>query len=436
MLDGENSGRVLVLGAPDVVANIVVDGLTFQNGNVSGSKGGGLRIDTDGNVTVTMTNIINNYCSGPGGGAYIDGGNVVTVENTFIDGNEGNENGGGIFIDRGLGGGTVTANLTQNTITNNICVGRRRGGGVSIGDLIAINEINIKNNIISFNEGNEGGGAFIHGRNAFINNNEFNGNNGGRGGGFNWIGDLLFASANKIINNTGQGLSSIGGGANVQGSSITILNNLISHNSAQEDGGGLRIFTNGAEGKLFLINNSIANNSSNEQGGGIQVYLNDDNCVANIYNNIIFGNTATEGKDIWISNDANDNTIASPTNLYNNDFDLSANGVFAKIPFPIDPSNLNNVDPLFVDSENDDYHLTSDSLLIDKGNNLAPELPSKDKDGKPRIIDGNYDNIAYVDIGAYEFGSPRGDLDGDGDVDGEDLRIFAESYGTYVGSQF
>jgi hypothetical protein len=50
----------------------------------------------------------------------------------------------------------------------------------------------------------------------------------------------------------------------------------------------------------------------------------------------------------------------------------------------------------------------------------------KEKDGKPRFIDGE----TIVDMGAYEFDDIcEGDFDGDGDVDGSDLAVFAADFG-------
>ena len=66
-----------------------------------------------------------------------------------------------------------------------------------------------------------------------------------------------------------------------------------------------------------------------------------------------------------------------------------------EIPFAIDPSNLDNVDPLFVG--NDNYHLKLSSPCINTGDNSAPSLPATDKDGNPRISGGT------VDMGAYEY---------------------------------
>jgi hypothetical protein len=43
------------------------------------------------------------------------------------------------------------------------------------------------------------------------------------------------------------------------------------------------------------------------------------------------------------------------------------------------------------------------SLCIDAGSNAAPAIPPTDKDDNPRIIDGNNDGVATVDMGAYEY---------------------------------
>ena len=60
--------------------------------------------------------------------------------------------------------------------------------------------------------------------------------------------------------------------------------------------------------------------------------------------------------------------------------------------------------PLFVDAKNGDFHLQAGSQCIDTGTNDALELPGTDKDGKPRIIDGDSNGQAVVDMGSYEFG--------------------------------
>ena len=54
------------------------------------------------------------------------------------------------------------------------------------------------------------------------------------------------------------------------------------------------------------------------------------------------------------------------------------------------------------------------SPLIDAGDNA--EAPAWDLDGVPRVLDGNGDGQARIDLGAYELG----DLDGDGIPDWQD----------------
>jgi hypothetical protein len=184
-----------------------------------------------------------------------------------------------------------------------------------------------------------------------------------------------------------------------------------------------------------MVNNTISYNSSNSGGGGIYLRILNDSDIADFYNNIIWGNEAPEGKDLSLYNDADGNNVASPVTLSHNDWDQSMAGTYIQIPFPFDPSNLNNEDPLFADAENGDYHLTEESPCLDQGDNQAPRLPARDKDGRPRIVDADKNLLAVVDLGAYEYGNPRGDLDGDGDVDGDDLIIFTQSYATYVGLQ-
>ena len=60
-------------------------------------------------------------------------------------------------------------------------------------------------------------------------------------------------------------------------------------------------------------------------------------------------------------------------------------------------------DPLFVDPDNHDYHLTEGSPAIDSGDSGYPNLPAVDKDGTERPLDGDNDKTACYDKGAYEY---------------------------------
>ena len=71
--------------------------------------------------------------------------------------------------------------------------------------------------------------------------------------------------------------------------------------------------------------------------------------------------------------------------------------------YSADATNL-NADPAFVDSAAGDYRLSAGSPVVDKG---APDTvfgePATDLAGNPRIVDGNGDETARRDMGAFEF---------------------------------
>ncbi|MBC8458446.1 MAG: right-handed parallel beta-helix repeat-containing protein [Deltaproteobacteria bacterium] len=400
VLDGNATGNVLVLSCPDHAVEFVVDGLTLQNGNASNNGGGFFAKTYCGGVTLTNSEITENSAESCGAGVYVSGSSI-TLTNNIITENDNSAGWCGIVYVSAVSPSPTS--FIKVTMTNNIVSGKtgvKSGRGVYI-DTNKDGEVTLTNNSITGNSAeinNSGGGGIYVNYNfedltVTLNNNTITGNSVGKycsgGGVYVRFSEKVIMSNNTISGNS-VGEYSTGGGVSVWASIITLSDNTITGNYGGNSGGG--VTTGGTT--VTLTNNTITGNSAgNPGGGGVHVRINTEFQTANIYNNIIYNNSANSGADIYINNDGNDDFIPSPINLYNNDFDQSAAGTYIQIPFAIDPSNINS-NPLFVGGS--DYHLTASSPCINVGNNSAPDLPSTDKDGNPRIIGG------IVDLGAYE----------------------------------
>ena len=105
-----------------------------------------------------------------------------------------------------------------------------------------------------------------------------------------------------------------------------------------------------------MMNNTIYGNTSTGHAGGIFISPS-GSAELYVYNNIIWGNFASGyGDDIYLSGTGSNNKY-----LYNNNFHEKAGTLWNFTENNID------VDPLFVDTTTDDYHLTSGSLCLNVG---------------------------------------------------------------------
>lgn len=352
VIDGGNAAQCLSIltttGAfDDSSAAITIRGITFQNG--------------------TAVN---------GGGAYIrtDNGSI-TIENSAFDTNESTFDGGGLYV---YTSGSGTIMISGITTSNNVS-----GGGGAGANAVADNNVTVLDSIFKNNTltgDNTGGGLYAQsgsGGTVTVKGCTFTGNealatDAIAGGSYTetWSnGSTIF------VNNTLSGNSSIyGGGAYFNGGPMVVANNTLSGNHATINGGGM----------LFEM-----------QGG-----------TADISNNIVWGNTAVgSGADIRLG-DGNPSHIAV---LSNNDYsDLSSSGGGSVTE---DATNI-NIAPLFLatsdpDPSNWDLHLTGSSPCIDVGDNtLIPAGTTADTDGDSRVIDGNADGTATVDMGSDEYNPP------------------------------
>ncbi len=153
--------------------------------------------------------------------------------------------------------------------------------------------------IIQHGNADDGGGVFINGSSPTIVNNVIKKNAACSGAGITVSFSSPTIKANRIADNHQGGCSGGvgGGGISIRGAaSAKIWDNIIENNSMDSaDGGGIALF---AAGKPSIKGNIIRGNSAGSQGGGINMYNQSD---ANIFQNLIIDNQAPEGSGIaWL----------------------------------------------------------------------------------------------------------------------------------------
>jgi len=171
-----------------------------------------------------------------------------------------------------------------------------------------------------------------------------------------------------------------GGGAIFVGTGNPVfVNCLITNNSTNAYGGAVNLYG----GSPDFINCTISKNTA-LKGGGLYLQGVDTTLDAEFYNCIVRANTGTT--------DANDVKVksggAEPQGSNNcSSVQIGTGTILA--------------DPLFADPDNDDFHLQPGSPCVDAGTDSIT-LPDIDIEAGARVIDGDNNGSAIVDIGAYE----------------------------------
>jgi predicted outer membrane repeat protein len=377
-------------------ASITIDNCLLDQNGAGGSSYGGGVYAYNSTVEITNSGVIGNYAAFYGG-CYFEKSDAY-VANTDVKRN--------YITSSGYGGGLIFKNtrlLIENCTFDSNNSTSAGGAGIYCDDN---STGSIRNCIISNNRTSSGGaGAEVSDYSAvdfvgcIFENNSGNGVGGDHGGAIYIMQNAASAITNCIIkNNTMETGAGIYFG---QFTNATVANCLLYGNLTNQAGGGA-IFS---EGNLSIINSTITGNTAqNGDGGGLWFA---SEARVKIYNSVIWGNNATgAGKEIHLSS-----WMGKYPELIMEYCDLADNS--------IDPNNV-HVDGTFVqnncmasypDFENSagyDFHLSASSPCVDAGNN-SYATGSTDLDGNPRIIDGDNDSIATVDIGAYEYQVPPPD---------------------------
>ena len=142
---------------------------------------------------------------------------------------------------------------------------------------------------------------------------------------------------------------------------------------------------------VSILNQTLINNglTSSWSAGGINV---DSKDVSNTITNVAIRNSIFWGNNL---NDA----IGGAT-----DPGIVANNLINDIDYTGSNGNFYE-EPDFVDSASGNYHLLSTSPCIDVGDSTASGVGAKDLDGNIRVVDGDGNTNAVIDLGAWEYGA-------------------------------
>jgi len=330
VLDGGGTSQIMAMDtstlADDSNAHITIGGITFLNGNES-NVGGGLEVRTVlADMSVGNSEFNGNAAVNGGGGVWAvsENGAITLTGNTFSTNVVSTRRGGGADVYSASGVVTITGNTFSGNTAN------LSGGGLAAeSDSTGI--IVIISNSFSGNTGLFGGGAaaFSQSGTVTIMDNILTGNSASPGGGGVSVGTV--DGTVNLSRNTfnGNSASDMGGGlvGFAYKGTLTLVNNAFGKNTADEGGGAavgdfaeaLGDIIEGA-GALVLTNNTFNSNSANVVGGGLLVTLYYNDSQAKVFNNIVWNNSAPSGSDIYVIDDGNGDNTGSTADFFNNDF--------------------------------------------------------------------------------------------------------------------
>lgn len=361
----DNSYNVVTGSETD--ATTVLNGFTIIGGNAGKGKGGGV-YNHSGSPTVTNCTFIENTAK-CGAGMYNEKKSNPTVTNCTFLANAAKCCGGGM---RNSDSNPVLTNCTFTDNSAGECGGGMRN---SYSNPTLTGCIFSTNSTLS-----EGAAIYNYRCSPTLTSCTFIGNSAaGRAGG------MYNCSSNP-----------------------TLVNCEFSGNSTQKDGGAM--FNCACESNPTLVNCTITGNSAKYCGGGLYSRNKSNPTLTNC---ILWGNSDRDGT----GESAQIHGVRAVVNyccVQKLTGDLGGIGNIAIDPLFVRSANNGGDglgdDPCTLDLDegaNDDFgvlYLSSDSPCVDTGDNkVVSSSVVVDLDGKARILDGNGDGIATVDMGAYEY---------------------------------
>lgn len=362
---GTNSYHVVVANGVDATAEL--DGFTITAGH---ANAGGL---------------ISPFLMRYGAGLYLHASEPM-LRQLVVRGNSAPNSssfGGGLYAENASSGPARTVHMQDVRFLHNYA----RGGGA-----IATLRTSLRGDAITFehNSAVDGGALYL----SLVSDVRFT--------------NSVFA-ANSAANN--------GGAIRGFRERISLVNALLTGNHAGNDGGAY--YSDGTSSLNLLIvltNSTLAGNRAENSGGAIHRTL-EDNGGTRLFNTVVWDNQDSSGTGTASASHGGPGAarLVAVNSLVQGMLAPGSDNLDGTLPGNA-PLFIEPLDPATAPSTSGDFHVQIGSPLVDRGDNQArinpiigtqPALPLQgnigfDIDGRERILDGDNDSVATVDLGPFE----------------------------------